>query len=275
MKWNEQTDRQTDRQSVGHSCFACPLFRPLAGGFRHWLEFMTWTYVQVSQLHERHLPVVCVASEHPAHCKAVVIRACPNLAFVVRVIDWLTWSGFRRLLGGMSSLTAQAAERVFLFSHAAFSHSCMLRDTTQEVKWIRIRIILCLCHVFTEIAGTRKLLEAAGQHLRSFMDDLFLRCPACFSAEQWSRCYRDRSTKKNLKLWCHLSLNKSVFQCVSAMIFAHLSLQPSLRVCLRFCQPIIHVPRIPLMSDKLAGKERCESVCMMLYVKKVNAIMFI
>lgn len=42
---------------------------------------------------------------------------------------------------------------------------------------------------------------------------------------------------------------------------------------LRFCQPIIHVPRIPLMSDKLAGKDlRCESVCMMLYVKKVYAM---
>lgn len=60
-----------------------------------------------------------------------------NLAFVVfvvRVIDGLTCSGFYRLLGGMSSLTAQAAERAFLFSRAAFSHSCMLRDRAQEVK---------------------------------------------------------------------------------------------------------------------------------------------
>lgn len=120
-RWNEMNEKaetkKTDGQWVIHPCFVCPLVHPLGWGFRHWLEFMTWTYIQVSQLHERHLPVVCVASEHPAHCKAAVIWACPIwpslsvslmdspvLAFTGCLVGWVL--SRRKQLRGLFSLIA-------------------------------------------------------------------------------------------------------------------------------------------------------------------------
>ena len=44
-----------------------PLVLPLMHPF---LALPAFQIFQASKLHERHLPVVCVASEHPAHCQA-------------------------------------------------------------------------------------------------------------------------------------------------------------------------------------------------------------
>jgi len=54
----------------GADAIVMPPFACNMGGFLHPRLHFAGLIHEVSQLHERHLPVVCVASEHPAHCKA-------------------------------------------------------------------------------------------------------------------------------------------------------------------------------------------------------------
>eukprot|EP00435_Cladocopium_sp_Y103_P066307 s298_g28.t1 len=54
----------------GADAIVMPPFAVNMGGFLHPRLHFAGLIHEVSKLHERHLPVVCVASEHPAHCQA-------------------------------------------------------------------------------------------------------------------------------------------------------------------------------------------------------------
>lgn len=54
----------------GADAIVMPPFAVNMGGFLHPRLHFAGLIHEASKLHERHLPVVCVASEHPAHCQA-------------------------------------------------------------------------------------------------------------------------------------------------------------------------------------------------------------
>lgn len=136
MKWTKRQKRkkQTVSGSFIRALFVLWFTLLVGGSAIDWSSWPGYTGVTAAWATPSSGMRCIRASRTLQGCSDLSVSNLAFVVFVVRVIDGLTCSGFYRLLGGMSSLTAQAAERAFLFSRAAFSHSCMLRDRAQEVK---------------------------------------------------------------------------------------------------------------------------------------------